>query len=619
MPVPTTEEAEIYKSAYKLFDIRAYIRLDHPLYESPFEDHFLGAALDENKWYRFLPSWGTLTVAGSTILLGTSIPAISPAWVCSKEAIAFPNVQKDYWVHEWRMRFPTITGYGVFYRVCSLDSPEAIVAVKCNLADGLTLEFQDGTRVWQPGADSTWNRFRFEYLPDTDQYRLTADADDDGIFELGPWTISATNLKPDYIVIGNSTARQPWLGTWTEIEVDYVRTTGVSELYDIPVWAGPQYMYSDLGYADEVWAELPTVLRGNIDVHKRNICDILQLDLVNFNFGYDPAAPDFQLYTNFGFLNKPVLVRSRVSDGFSWTPWRNIYRGVFDEREIEERENGDTVLTVSARDIVRRRLARQHTIRAYSDYGLPITGLYMNMTAQQMILDLIQNVAGLPSSAAYVQETPSNTPRNFNITGESLADAIMKLMDDLGFCWWIRLSDGQLQIQDWYWGTGVPDYQMHTGEELTLVRWSEGATDLKSIVELTVENANIAGASSFSTNYPHAPFPFYGPKEYVTAVVAQDAGDLAARQLQWHRWRRLNRDIGGIRVRASCQDWVEHDLQIAVKDDKYLGISPEKHGVYIIDGWRHEWEGTSKFDTELILAPERPQNIIRALAPGILA
>ncbi len=622
MPVPTIDEAEIYKSPYKLFDIRTFVRIDRPCFESPFIDHFTDSVINRDKWYTHKPSWCHVTLGGHTVRLGTDIPAISPSYLASVEGVAFPLKQTSDWVHEVRLRFPTLTGYGTFYRVTTLDDSEAIFSVKGHAVEGVTVEFRDGspgTIRYNAGASTAWLRVKLEFIADGRVYRLTIDANDDGVFELGPWTVSAVDLLTDSIVIGNSVARQPMLGDFTEIEVDYVQTIGVSEPYEVPNWIGPEYMYSHLAYANQVWAELPAVLGGDITVHKRNITDALTLDLTNEAYVDEGPFPMSRLYTDVDFFNRQVYVQSRVSNGVLWTPWRTLYRGVCDEKQWEQRDNGQNVLSVAARDTVRRRLDNHHAIMAFCDWGEAVPGLIMNKTTQQIIEYLIQDTAGFPPTAVYVQETAHHKPRSFNVAGESLAQAITKLMEDVGFCWWVRLSDGQVQIRDWYWGTGTPQYYLNTGEEIKGLSWNSAITDVTGCVELTIENTD----NQFSTNYPHAPYPFYGNTSYFTSITAQNAEDLytawGGRRLDYLRWQAENRGVGGINVRMNCQDWLEHDIEVAVRDDKYIGINPEKHGTFIIDGWTHRWQGTQSFTNEAMLVPRRPQDVIRRIRPGLIS
>jgi hypothetical protein len=373
------------------------------------------------------------------------------------------------------------------------------------------------------------------------------------------------------------------------------------------------YLYDPIGYDQELWAYLPTMLRGRITMNKRNTADALQLDLLNYMHGYTEEDPQWQLYTDFSFANRPILVESRVSDGYEWTGWRTIFIGCCDEKEIEEREDGDTVLTVTARDKWRKKLMETHLIRAYAD-GAAVEGLITGKCVSDIIQDISQEGCGLPYSALQCQATPHNKPKTFNIAGDSAASAIQKLLEDTALCWYPRLSDFQIQVRDWFFGTDSPGYSLSTRDEVETVRWSHRSQDALAILELNIENTEFMGGG-FSTNFPHAPVPYYGRVAFESAVVAQTATSLYGRPIHYLRWKRENREVGSIEVRMQAQDWVEHDLEIAVYDHKYLGLG-DRHGPWVVDGWTHDWEGSSKFDTTLELVNQHPDRILRASLQG---
>lgn len=274
MPYPTFEEARLYKAPFKMFDIRISIRLDYPLFDGHFRDDFDGTVLDSAKWDKKVPSWGVLTVSGGTALCGVAGPAISPAWFSSKPNITFPKDQNTNWTMEARVKFPNIYGNGVFFRVCSLEARDAVLAVKCNLADGLTVEGPDQqTTHWSNGVDYGWHTYKLTFTANTKMYEVFVDGVSEG-------TYSAVGYRADYIVVGNSVARQGLVGDWTEIEVDYVDVTGTAETMEIPNWAGPMYLYDYIGYDNELWAYLPLWERGRIDIHKKNTADALWKSVV---------------------------------------------------------------------------------------------------------------------------------------------------------------------------------------------------------------------------------------------------------------------------------------------------------------------------------------------------
>src|SRR5690606_26954539 len=215
------------------------------------------------------PSWGTVTVSGGTVTLGTSEEAISPPWLQSKHNLAFPFSRDTDWTFETRLRFPTVTGFGVFLRVCgrSFRDAEALLAVKASQADGIVVNVPDGFAaehtVWSSVGGADWRRVRLAYSAQAQTYTVAVDQDDDGTYETVE-TVAVAGRYADTIVIGNSTAIQGNLGAWTQIEVDYVTVQGTAEQVIIPDWAAP------FTYDGERFAWLPTVRSWRISIDKRN-------------------------------------------------------------------------------------------------------------------------------------------------------------------------------------------------------------------------------------------------------------------------------------------------------------------------------------------------------------
>jgi hypothetical protein len=622
---PTTEEMEIYKSPIKQFEVRAAVRLDQPIFISPFEDQFAGSSVDRTLWDLKKPTWGVATVSGGVLTLGANGDAISPAWVVSKPNLAFPKNTTTSWTLETRVRFPTITGFGMFFRVGSLEYKEAVFAIKCNenylqvkLPDSSSyVEGETDGEVWRAsGSKTDWRRYKLVYNARARTYTVYIDEDDDGVFETGPFSTSAVGKRADFIVIGNSTARQGWLGAWTRLQVSYVTVTGVSESLELPDWAGPLYLYDAIGYENELWSTLPTVLRGNVDIGLKNMTDGLTLDLLNFSHGYDRTDPQWQVYKDFSFLNRPVKILSRVNNGYKWTPWRQIYLGSCDEKNIELRSNGDCVLTVNARDIYRKHLEQVHTVRAYAKYDDDIEGLVRNKVVSEIIYDIAQEVCGLPYSAVDCICTPHNMPQTFNIARESCSEAVSRLMDETCLCWMVDHSNGQVLIRDYIWGTDTPGYHLSTSEEVEQVQWGENASNMASVIELGIENTEFEDGG-FSTNSPLAPVPFYGHGEYRSTLVAQNTGSLYGRPIYYMMWKIANRDVGSLRLTMQCQDWLQIGQEISVRDDKYLGIK-ESDGPWVVDAVSFDWEGTNKYETTVELINQHPDRIIRKSLQGMV-
>lgn len=611
MPYPTTEEAAIYKNKFKQFEVECFIRLDYPVFSGYVSDNFDGAELNPDLWHSFNPSWGRLEVTGGEVIFGTSSPGITESWFVTKENIWFPRSTDNDWFMQTRVRTDTINGFGTFIDVISLEQYRPLFRIEVN-AGGTAVQMPAPTDVITLGPDLTYNTYRLEYHASTKEYELFIDQESgSGFVSLG--TMSAVNYRADYMVFGNSGVRQGFLSDWSVLRVDYLIVSGTPEDFNVPEWAGPQYLYDQLQYQNELWARLPSVIRGSINVDKENESDTLDLDLVNYTW-LDKGSPESRIYTRFSFLNRFIRVISRVNNGIDWTPWRQIFLGNCDEKQIEQRPDGSVVLTLRARDWVRKRLEETKVVRAYSDYGLPVDGLFMNMTVAQIVQDIAQNVCGLPYSAVYIDETPENTPRTYNIAGRSASEAIAELMGGLGLTWWVNYENGQVVIEPWPFGTDTPQYYLRTDEEVESINWGQSAFESLSQIEIGISNTEFQNGG-FANAWPPAPVMFHGRVDFVDIITVQTSGQqdrgLIGRKIFMGRIRKL----GSLRVTMKAQDWVSHNLEIGVEDDTYLGIR-RSDGPFIIDGWTHSWEGNNDFTTELSLVSQHPDNVLRDMQTG---
>lgn len=604
--VPSGSESEIYRGQDLQFQVKAYVRLDFPTFSGNVFDGFDGIELNPDYWHKFSPSWGLLNVAGGEVEFGSSSPGISESYFVTKPSIWFPKRTDTDWTLQFRIQATAFNGFGTFIDLCSLQQYRAIMRLAAD-ATGYSGYMPNGTKVLTLDGDTSYNTFKVTYTAASKQYEFFIDYENGGGFQ-SLATMSAVNNRADFLVFGNSGVRQGELADWTTFKVDYVSMIGTEEGFDVPEWASPQYLYDQLQYDNELWSELPSVISGRIDSHKSNEADTLELDLINFTI-LDKADPTTRLYTHFSFMNRFIKILSRVNDGFEWTPWRQIFLGSCDEKNIEIRDTGETVLTLRARDWVRKRLAETRVIRAYSDYGDVVEGLYMNMNCAQIMQDLAQNVCGLPFTAINVPNTPYNTPRTLNIAGDPASQVFTNLMQGLGFTWWCNHATGQIFVQPLPMGTGVPQYWLSTDGEVETIQWNQSSLEHTAAIEFGISNTEFQNGG-FSLAYPVTPIPFFGRVELVDAVVAQSDAALGLAEIPQRVYMQSIRELGSVRVNTSCQDWLEHNIEIGLIDNSYLGIKPED-GPWLIDGWTHEWEGSTSFRQEILLVNQHPDRVVR--------
>lgn len=615
MPVPTAEEAAIYKSPGLFFETKVLVRLDRPVFTSPMRDDFNGSALNPDNWHSVSPSWGLLEVAGGTVRLGTIIPGINESWFVNKENIWLPRSTTYDWTLEFRMRVNVFNGFGTLITLQSLEQWQGIFEVEVNTALGLSIQMPNENEIENLGADTSWNTYRLVYTASNREYEFFIDEEGGGGF-VSRGGLSAVDYRADLLVFGNAGSRQGILGDFSEIEIDYVEVIGTSEAFEVPEWAAPQYLYDQLQYQAELWAELPSVIGGTAEFDKENAADTLQLDLINFVY-LDQGDPAIRAYTHFNFMNRFIKVLNRVSNGERWTPWRQIYLGSCDEKSIEQRSDGSVVLTLRARDWVRKRLAETRTIRAYSDYGLVVEGLVMNLSVGEIIQDIAQNVAGLPYSAISLPATPFNTPRTFNIPGSIATGPITDLMRGMGWTWYVDHTTGQVIIGPFFFGTGIPQYWMRTDEEIMIINWDQSSLNQVAQAEINITNTEFQDGG-FGNTYPETPVPFYGRIEIMDIITAQQNNpDLLITGLPFEIFRSQIRRLGGLKLTAPCQDWVTHDIELGIIDNSFLGIKAED-GPWIVDGYRYTWKGTVSFETEITLANAHPDRVLLDSATGHL-
>lgn len=611
---PTFDEAEIYKSRTIQTQVRAAIGLDYPVFSGDFNEQFSGASLNTNLWFANQPSWGVITVGGGVLNLSTSIPAISGPWIQSRHNLAFPLRRDTDWTFTTRVRFPVVTGFGVFMRICgrSFRDAEAIWALKCNTAEGLDLHAPDGffsdTVIWSTaGSGASWRRYRLDYDASLQQYTAYIDQDDDGAYE-SVVTFAVNGRYADAIVIGNSTAVQGNLGGWTEIEVDYTRVQGTAEAVVNPNWAAP------FTYEGTRFSYLPTLIGGRTSCDLDNQVDAAEITLANFSLAED-ASPYPQTYTDVRFLNRRGLIEARAGDGNGkWTSWQILFNGLFAEKQVRLDENGRCSVTVPLRDRYRSVADDMEIMGAYSDFGTPIPGVGMNMTVAEIVEDIYENKCGLPATAYNVVATPWNTPRNYNIFGQSAQASVRRICEQTVLAVYQDKDTGQIQVQEFDWGSDDPLHFLSTAEEITFVEWTESAFEVTSGEARSFENTNLGGVEFTATWPPHRE-PYYGRRETEAVVVTQGGSNHSERPITALAWWARNRRLGSIRVSTRGQLWAAVGQEIGIKDDRFLGLS--RADSWIVDGVEHSWgEGGENLQTELRCIYPHPDRWLRENLPA---
>jgi hypothetical protein len=606
MTAPTFEEAEIYKSRTIQSQVRAAVELDHPVYSGNFSDDFAGAAVDTTLWFQNIPDWGEITVGGGAVSLAvTGVDGgISPPWMQTRHNLAFPLRRDTDWQFDMRCRFPVVTGFGVFVRICgtSFRDAEAVWGLKCNEADGLGVYCPDGftadNLIWSTVNGAPWRRYRVNYDASAQLYICGIDQDDDGVYETVV-NVPVAGRYADAIVLGNSTAIQGNLGAWTQLDVDSVSVTGTAEAIVDPYWAAP------FTYDGTRFSYLPLVLSGRVSCDKDNIVDAAELVLGNRGLTED-ADEDWQLYTASRFWNRRAIIEARAGDGNGgWTNWAVIFDGRCAEKQLTI-ENGTCTLSLPIRDRYRAIADDMEIIACYSDAVDPIPGVVMNLTVAEIIRNLYGVKCGLPGAAYSVVNTPVNTPRNYNIFRQTGQQAVKQICDEAALACYQIPGTAQIIVAEWDWGNDVAEYSISTDEEIMSLQWTESAFDVITAEQLSFENTN-GGGIMFQCQWPPHLQPWYGPLEHATSIVSQTAADHDDRPVNALTWWARNRKLGSVTVMAHAQFWVSHNDEVRVRDDRFLGLDDN----FIIDGWEHSWEGESVAQTTIRLINPHPDEFLR--------
>jgi hypothetical protein len=589
------DEAEIYKAPTITSQVRVAVELDRPVFSGAFSDHFPGATLDTALWFQDKPSWGNVVVAGSTVTLSVTGSAIRPPWLQSRHNLAFPLRHDTDWTLTTRVRYPNVTGYGVFLRVCGHHRDRDFIwGLSWNTADGGGCDLM-ATNVFTGRANNNqWRRYRLTYDASAQTYTLEIDEDDNGVYETT--VVEAVDgCYAEAVVIGNSTAIQGAMGAWTQIEVDYVTVTGTAETIEDPDWAAP------FTYDGTRMTYLPVMLGGRVDCDVDNQVDVGEITLDNFWLTRD-LEPRPRLYTDFRFWNRRILVEARAGDGNGrWTNWQVLMDGLAAEKRVSL-QSGVCTIVVPFRDRWRAVADDSQVLAAYSDATTDIDGVGMHFTVQQIVQDLLTTRAGLLAAAMNVVATALYVPRNYNVFRMSVLAAVKQLCQEAALAVYQRRADARIEVQEWAWGTDAPAYWLSTGDEVDSVEWTESAFDATAQEQLAIENTNMAGGG-FTNIWPPHRQPFYGVVEHASSVASQTDSGLTRK----HWWQR-NRKLGSVTVGMKAQLWLEYFLEVGLSDDRFVGFGRDQS--WIVDGWSHAWDEAGQITSTARLINTHPERFL---------
>lgn len=602
MAAPTGTEAEIYASPVKQSEARVKVRLDRPIATSDFVDEFSGSELDDDLWASWCPAGGSITVSGGNLLLRAYDTNGYPV-VWAKPGQCFPRDLSIGWTLEWTMSFPEITGYGVFFRVVDLTHDQAIVAIKCNAADGLTVEMPDGTRIEELGQDTSSYSYELIYTPATNiaasQYELKRGG-------VSKNTMAATGRQAWSIVLGNMSV-QTAVGDWTHLSVSRVDVNLVSnETQDWPEWTDREEDGNN-----QWWGYIPWLSSLSMGFHERN--DVDQCVITMPQSGYVTSIGYREnWFSDWLWANREVIVESRQGDGHRWTTWKTVFHGFCDEPRVQQAEDGPR-LEVTIRDKNRRRLQMAHLVRGYSDAGGAIEGVIMHKTWPEIVEDQC-DIVGL-ASADYNILSDALKPRTWQVMGESAIDNIRQIAEDAVATVYVNRTQanfGRIEVQDYDYGSDTPDFYTSPDLDAVLVDWSESVIGMTAQVVVTVQHSEFG---EFSDSYPRAPIPPNGAIIRMNSAVAQTANDInATRLLPFMAWRRANRELDAITMHVVGQDWYEVNLEAQVLDRRVLDIDDQ---YYLVVGADYNWRPEVGWLATIHLVNQHPENAIMRASPDV--
>lgn len=622
MSVPVGIEEQIYRYPVKEpGELRPWVRFDRPRLDGDIAQEFSGS-WPSATMSRWVPALGSVVVSGGELQLSTTADTNAFPVVSGLPGAWFPRDKSKPWDHKWTFRFPTITGFGVWYRVEDLRSEDPIVEIKNDIASGYSIKLL-GTEVENLGAShTTAHSFILRYTPATlaaaAQYELFRDSVSKG-------TGDATDRQAFSWMAGNQDSPESFSpGSWTSLYIDRIETdmTGTFEAQNYPFWSdkvtinaafraitdGP-FTAADDG---QVWGRLPWLQGFSLGSHERSNGD--QIILTFTAEGYITGRGQVSnVFAGFPFHNLEVRIQSSQTDGLGrHTTWKEEFRGLCDEPTISQ-EVGRAMLRLVIRAKNERRLQMYHGVRGYSDNPTAIDGVIMSLSATDIMEDVMA-VTGLAAADYNVLGNAVLVPRNWNWLGEPAYDVVKTIADDMVMR--MRRNAGQtnpgrIEIDDYYQGTLTPIWFFNIRDDIVAIDFSETAFGMVAQSIVIIQHSDFP---AFSYTWPSAPVPSYGAVIRHNVRVAQNVDAINGVTAGGRVLPRLdtlfaNRELGSVVLNLVGQDWIDYDIECQISDPLVLGIGDTDY--FQIIGWEYNWTPERGFLTTVHLANQRPEKIIQ--------
>ncbi|KKK72198.1 hypothetical protein LCGC14_2906310, partial [marine sediment metagenome] len=166
MAAPTGIEKEIYHSPAKTAGkCRVKIRLDRPIMSATISEDFDDSSIDTDLWSTWTKPDTSITEAGTVVTLASTAETNAFPIMQTLPGKSFPYDLSIGWDLEVTLRFPTTTGFGVFFLVGDLKNAKAILAIKNNTDDGCTVELPDGTNKRTISSPGSAFKVKLSYTP----------------------------------------------------------------------------------------------------------------------------------------------------------------------------------------------------------------------------------------------------------------------------------------------------------------------------------------------------------------------------------------------------------------------------------------------------------------------
>lgn len=595
MALPTAPEQLIYQNKVRTFQMRVQCTVDPLDFDGSWGDSFGDADLDQNMWQEFVQEgWGEVVEASGKLRVSANTeeaegggiePQPFPPYVVSKvsetEGAPFPSTQIDF-THTFTVGFPVITGFGVQYRIFAPDM--IICEVEANSAVGLNIKMNE-VIVATFGIDTGSNTYELSYDSTLQRYTIKRNSVTAGTLD--------TSILPTSIAIGNSAVDQGVSGIWTDIEVYDAFTTGSADSPTTPTWIS--HSTGTFTEDSRTWAYLPTVIAGNYDVDRDNDADTCSVTLHNGVTGTDG------IYSDFVFHNKLIKIKSRMGDtDGNWTDWRTVFSGRIDEPRGEVGE-GQGQIVITARDRWRRDLFKRIVLKSYADLPATLAGATNGLQFRLIIRDLFRE-AIIPDTAHSVVTNGQSEiiPKVFNVVNRTAGDAVVEILEGMVYSWYVNHETDVVTMDEFPTTVGTADYTMtETVDVDRIVRVKDA---FNAIGQSVIAVQHTEDAVDIKLAWPPAVVPAGGTISTFASKVGNNFGHLEDNDLPKKRWKRENRSIGQIQVDCTCQDWMIHNVDIAVQELNFLDIQTSK--VWMLDGWAVAWDSRNHKATLRLVDPD---------------